>query len=236
MTNSSSFYFETPYFLIPWGLVMLLLSLAGLIVYHFHKQKDYNLFLTYIASLDVSLIIFCIATSLKCFLVGTKMVSFKYIRRGFFGVFERFFVLLRGVLCTFRWLCYFSNIWPIPTLMNFIARPKTTSCYIYIVMKCILLLWLLWDLAFSIQKYRVNSIVAVKAADPEKVVNECVICLNMPVEPVQLSCSHIFCYECAIRWLSLHPTCPMCAQPIAEQKYIEFSDGHIPLAALLSAY
>lgn len=236
MTNSSSVYFDTPYYLIPWGLAILIISISSLILQYFHEIKQGDLYLTYTSSFISSMIIFTFATSLKCFLIGGKIVSFKYIRRGFFGVFQRFFILLRGIISSYSWFCYFCNIWPVPRIVSFIYSPKTVGFYFYIVMKCVILMYLLWDFAFSIQNYRANSIVAVTPASAEKVLYDCIICLNAPTEPVELSCHHIFCYECAMRWLSLHPTCPMCVQPIAEQKYIEFSNGYVPISALLSVF
>lgn len=236
MTTSSSFYFETPYFLIPWGILIFIFSMVGFAISYFHTIKQDSFYLTFLASLLSSLSIFSLSTSLKCFLIGTKLVNFKYIRRGFFGVFIRVFILLRNVFCSYRWLCYFAGIWPMPRLVTFIGSTKTTACYMFIVMKCVLLLWLLWDFVFSIRKYNVNSTVAFKNASPEQVVDDCVICTETPVEPIILPCGHIFCYECAYRWLMSNPTCPICRHKVAEQMYIELNNGHVPISALLSVF
>ncbi|EAX93723.1 hypothetical protein TVAG_354620 [Trichomonas vaginalis G3] len=236
MTSSSSFYFETPYFLLPWGLVMFSLSIASFVIMQYHTVKYSNLYLAFLSSLVNTLSIFTLATSIKCFLIGAKIITYRYIRRGFFGVFERFFVLYRSVICTYRWLCFFSNIWPAPTVVAFLSANKTTACYIYIVMKCVLLIWLLWDFVFSIRSYRVNSVNAICPAPADMHCDYCVICQEVPIEPVILPCGHIFCYQCAYRWLLTNSSCPMCRKPVKEQVAIEFSDGHIPLSALLSVF
>lgn len=236
MSTSSSYYFVTPYFLLPLGLVGLILCTVGFVLCSLDLVQGQSFVLTYLYTMLLSLSIFLLSTGAKCILVGGKIVSFKFIRRGFFGVFQRIFIFARSLVVTVRWICYFCDNWPIPSITVIITQPKTTSCLIYIVMKCVVLLWLLWDIAFTISSYRINSSVALKPAPPELVVKDCVVCMDKPVEPVILVCGHILCYECAFRWLSTNPTCPLCRHPIAERKNIEFYDGTMPVSSIFSVF
>jgi hypothetical protein len=236
MLTSSSYYFVTPYFLVPLGFVALVLCAIGFVLCSLDLVKSQEFILTFLYTTLQSLSIFLLSTATKCILVGAKIVSLKFIRRGFFGVFQRIFIILRSLFVTVRWICYFCNKWPIPSIATIITQPKTTSCLIYIVMKCVLLLWLLWDIAFTINAYRVNSEVALKPAPPELVIEKCVVCMDIPTEPIILVCDHILCYECAFRWLSTNPTCPVCRHPIAEKKNIEFFDGAMPISTFFSVF
>ena len=236
MRTYSAYFFETPYLLIPLGTVALVLCAGGFVLTIIDLTNEQSFVITYLQTLLLSLSILLLATATKCIIVGTKILSFKFIRRGFFGAFQRIFVLARSVIVTFRWICYFCNNWPIPRIGFIISQPKTTSCYAYIVMKCVFLLWHLWDLAFTINSYRENKKVALKPAPKEQIKDNCIVCLNEPKDPVILECGHIFCYKCIYRWISKNPTCPLCRQPIQENKKIEYFDGNFPLVTYFTVF
>ena len=236
MATSSSYYFETPYFLIPWGIGALIFGIIGVVCLNLGIVPHQNFVATYLYTMLLSLTFFLFSNGLKCILLGSKIITFKFTRRGFFGFFQRVFILIRSFAVSLRWICYFCDIWPIPSILTIIAYPKTFWCCVYIVLKCILLLWLLWDLVSTIRDYNVNSKVAFQPAPPELVNDPCIICTLWPKEPVMLSCGHIFCYECAYRWLMSNPTCPLCRHSIAERKNIEFADGSMPFSTYLSVF
>ena len=236
MATYSSSYFETPHFLIPWGVGALVGSVTCTTLALLPIVNTLDFISTYLYTALISLAIFLLSTGLKCIFLGSKIVTFKYTRRGFFGVFQRIFIFIREILVTFRWICYFSNYWPIPSLVTIITGPKTPLCLFYIVSKAIFLLISLFDLYFSIKNYTINSAVAFKPVRPEDVHEPCVICQGPPDEPIMLSCGHIFCYGCAYRWLSQNSTCPLCRAAIAEKKHIEYSDGSMPYATYLCTF
>jgi len=49
-------------------------------------------------------------------------------------------------------------------------------------------------------------------------VNECPICLEIPEDPLQTPCRHIFCAECIKGVLNTKPVCPFCRAPCKPQK------------------
>lgn len=49
-------------------------------------------------------------------------------------------------------------------------------------------------------------------------VNECPICLEIPEDPLQTPCRHIFCSECIKGVLDRKPSCPFCRQPCKSNK------------------
>ncbi|EAY05142.1 hypothetical protein TVAG_151290 [Trichomonas vaginalis G3] len=103
-------------------------------------------------------------------------------------------------------------------------------------MKCYFLLWLLWDLVSALKKYKINSEVALKPAPKEKLTDPCIICMNDIIEGVQLDCGDVFCYDCAKKWLSINPTCPICRAHVKTEMKMEFCDGFIPLSVLFCAF
>lgn len=215
---------------------------------------DNTLFSIYFASLFQSIIVFMMASSLKCFLLGTGIIKLKIVRRGFFGIFQRFFIILRNLIVLPIWVDFFCepSVHLIKGVINgqnalFFSHSKKTLeeliqskkpfwCLTYIVIKLFLQLWLLGDLGAVIYDYSANKRASYKHVDDSQVSDDCVICQDKPEEPVQLSCGHIFCYRCVYRWLKDHDTCPICRKKFIEPRIIEISDGYVPIATLLSPF
>lgn len=217
-------------------------------------SPDNTLFSIYLTSLFQSIVLFMIASSIKCLLIGTGIIKLKVVRRGFFGVFQRFFIIIRNLAVLPIWIDFFcepsvqlininSNSQDIVfyshsrrTFQELMESKKPFWCLTYIVIKLFLQLWLLEDLGVVIYDYSSNRHDSYHHADESQVTDDCVICQDYPEEPVQLRCGHIFCYRCIYRWLQDHDTCPICRCRIAEPKTIEISDGYVPVATLLSPF
>ncbi|OHT15034.1 hypothetical protein TRFO_14541 [Tritrichomonas foetus] len=281
MSSSSSYFNRIPYFLVKKFFLLLTFSLVGILLFipiipiHTGSKEnklnqngiihiklidrivpDHFLFSTYLISQLETLTIFMFSSSIKCLLLGTGLVGFKVTRRGFFGVFQRIFILIRNLVVMPLWINFFlhqsfegnsqinhgenSTIFFSFHLFRNQNQEESTHinfwCFIYLVMKFWVQGWLLIDLFHVINNYGANKKTAYKPVSPEDVDDDCIICQDSPKEPVMLSCGHIFCYKCVYRWLRDHYSCPTCRAKVSEMKTIELSGGGIPLATLLSSF
>jgi len=60
-------------------------------------------------------------------------------------------------------------------------------------------------------------------APPEGSPLECNICYEESDEPVTTTCGHIYCWACIYKWIQLksnHNHCPVCKNPLAQEKLI----------------
>ena len=236
MAVSSSYINRKPIFLIPYIFILISFEILGIyIVRYTCLIKCSNLVSAYFSSLFISVLIFMISSIIKLISVVTGIVNFKYIRRGFFGVFQRIFLIIRNFAITVMWVAFFSSN-DNPTFSDAFSSGKSLYCMIYIVFKCFIQLWLLWDFGFAIRDYGMNGKAALTAVPPNEVKDDCCICLDHPYEPVKLNCGHTFCYKCAFRWLTFHNTCPLCCAQVMESRQIEFADGFMPLASLFGCF
>ena len=235
IVTSSSYFNITPIYLIPWSIFLFFILIILFLFIIFYSNLNNNLFSIYLFTLFINLTIYLFSSILKSLLIGTGLINFKYIRRGFFGVFQRFFILISNIILSFFWIKYFCNIINISFFQIFQIE-KTFSCLIYIVTKCLVLIILLWDFGFSIGDYSANGISSFRSSLPEEVIEECVVCQDKPFEPVTLTCGHVFCYQCAFKWLSENSTCPFCRTKITEPHPIEFADGFLPVFVLFSCF
>ncbi|OHT04953.1 hypothetical protein TRFO_27457 [Tritrichomonas foetus] len=236
MAVSSSYFRKVPYFLIPYSILLIAAIVLGFFILDSPKiVPDNNLFSTYMISLLESFIVFMIGSTLKCILLGTGLFSFKVTRRGFFGVFQRVFIIIRNIVVLPAWLGYFCGISP-RSLEDLFNAKKPFWCHTYLVMKCFLQLWLLGDLGSVIRDYTFNRRATYRHVNESEVEDDCIICQDKPEEPVALGCGHIFCYKCAYRWLKDHNSCPICRAQILEPKPIEFADGFVPFTTLFSTF
>ena len=103
-------------------------------------------------------------------------------------------------------------------------------------MKGVLFLWLLWDFGFSIRDYSLNEKEILNPVTDIKDDTPCVICFQLPNNPVALKCNHCFCRQCVSRWLKENNTCPICRRIAVEHKDIDFSDGYMPEFILFSPF
>jgi len=236
MATSSSYFNVTPYYVLPWSIGLLAISSALFFFMRPPFPIDGALGSTYLYSLFISTTLFSICSSLKGLLIGTGLVNFKFTRRGFFGVFQRFFILMNNIIVTYPWVCYFSSNMESIGVLSVFTMKKSISCLLYVVCKCFVLLFLLWDLCFSLRNYSANALSAYRQANIEEIPEECVICQAPPEEPVTLTCGHVFCYQCAYQWLSEHSTCPLCRAKISEAHNIEFADGYMPVSCTFCSF
>jgi len=235
ITTSSAHHGTCPYFLLLWCPIYLAVGLVGLYALTFDLNPDCTFPGAYCFGLLGSISLFLVADAIKSFLLGLGIVSFKLIRRGFFGVFVRLFIVVRNMLIMPLWVSHLRRINK-PTFMLISSEPETLFCLAYVTCKCFLQLWLLFDFGSAFADYRANGKSAFQAARPEEVTEDCIVCMGAPVEPVKLQCGHVFCYQCAFKWLAEKPTCPLCRAPIAEKRAIEFSDGRLSMPVLFFAF
>ena len=108
----------------------------------------------------------------------------------------------------------------------------------YVIIKSIHFLYLLVDFGLSVRNYTNNLKVELHSVPIELVPTyPCPICLNEEYDdPVKLVCGHVFCRNCVKQWLNNQCSCPLCRARIAEPKKIDFSDGSIPLSALICSF
>jgi hypothetical protein len=142
----------------------------------------------------------------KSLLLVSGVVTLRLMRRGFFGLFERFVIALRNIQMIPAWVSYFSGI-PDLSFWDALSGPKNVSVLAYLIVKCFLHLWLLADFGAGLSAYRANARSAFVPAREEEVVSDCIVCLDRPVDPVKFSCGHIFCRRCGTKWLLVQPLC-----------------------------
>lgn len=232
MESSSSYFNRTPIEMIPYGITAIIES--GIIGYIIIKKNWVleNFIKTYLYELILSLTLFLFGTGIKCMLLGTGTIGYKSTRRGFFGIYQRLFILIRNYFVMPKWIEYFSDQ-EYPCLsMYFTSRKKSIYLLCYFVLKCFVQLWLLWDIGYTLKNYSVNAKSAFLPVNELKKEELCVICQDFPNEPIKLACEHIFCYKCIYRWTREHNTCPICRKEITKMNDIEFADGYMPNSVL----
>lgn len=236
MATSSSYFSRLPFSLLPWGFGLIALVFGGYNLFSLPViMPDTSLPATYMYSLLQSILLFLFSSAIKCLLLSSGLINFKATRRGFFGVFQRIFIIMRNIIVIPVWLGYFCSNQN-PEFSDIFSRQKTSWCKVYLVMKSFIQLWLLWDFGSTIKNYGSNRYTAFVSTTQEEATDECIICQDDPYEPVKLPCGHIFCYKCLFRWLEDNNTCPICRSNIVESKPIEFGDGFMPYTTLFSCF
>jgi hypothetical protein len=190
---------------------------------------------SYLFALSISVVTFSFGSAVRAAMIALRLVSFHSMRRGFFGLIQRVFIIARNLFILPVWLAYFgqSNC---NSFLDIITQQKTFIGACYVVLKCFVQLWLLWDLGTALRDYTLNPTPICSAVTTEEVNDDCPVCQDRPTNPVQLPCGHIFCYDCIARWLSTKGSCPLCRADICEPKGIEFGDGSVPWITLFSAF
>lgn len=258
--HSSTYFAAPPAWLSCYLLIILFLSVTGSItLWEIYPKMDGSFISHYLYCIATSLIIFLYDSSLKCFLLCMGIVNFKMIRRGFFGIIQRFFVICRGFLMIPFWMGYLQSRakiteYAINANVNITQNnsfdskfafnvheiffiKKDFSVMIYLLLKGVLILWLLQDIASSFEDYKLNKqAVLSPISDISKCNYKCIICYETQEDPVALRCGHIFCYKCIKRWISDHSTCPLCRSQFVDFRYIEFSDGNFPPSVLFLVF
>lgn len=237
MTYSSSYFNTRPTFLISYSSVLIPFAYFGYLIYRSEVfTYDPSSVSIYLHALTESTLVFMVTTILKCFLLGIGVIDIKMARKGFLGLFERFFIIIRNIIVAPQWISYFSGGCGSVSYLSYIICTKSLSCFFYILIKWIFFIWLICEFIFTLNDYSANSKASLRNVDPKIVVDECVFCYSTPVEPVALRCGHIFCYECITRWIRDYPTCPVCRAQIIDARFIEFADGGLLLTVLFGAF
>lgn len=202
----------------------LCLSMIGVRALYSLNIPDRSIVPTYCYSLYTSMVIFSFATTLKALSIFAGVVSTKQARKGIFGILLRVVLIIRHIIVIPIWLQHFKEC-------------KSNISYAgYVIVKCIIQIWLLWDLKKSIKCYSIynNDIFMPIQNDDTK--DDCVICQDEMKDPIKLKCGHSFCQACIVRWLHENKICPTCRTEIACSKTIEYSDGFIPSTAIIFSF
>ena len=264
LMQSSSYFTNTPNWIWIYAIILISASIIGFIILHKLKGAlDMTFPVRYLFSLILSTLIFLICAALKCIVLLSGLISVKMMKRGFFGIMQRLFIIIRAIALIPLWMPYFAMclipdqpVAPINSTVNaseFSVAPmnqtmifgihEIMSCQknfptlAYLLAKSFLQLWLLFDFAFSIDDYAKNKRAFLRSITDEKeIAYDCVICTCPPEEPVALKCNHIFCKKCIARWMAENSTCPICRTPTIELKLIEFYDGKMPMSVIFLGF
>lgn len=63
---------------------------------------------------------------------------------------------------------------------------------------------------------------------------DCHICLEKVFETVVTSCRHIFCWECLLRWLLEHTSCPTCREDLHAARTRQWERDAAPASSTIS--
>ena len=188
-----------------------------------YQYLKYRSFLDYyLISILVSEIILLPSSFLRAFLVGSSLISADLIRRGFFAIFQRAFLLLRIIVLSFLWIDFLKI-----NHCNFI------SLFGYVLIKIGFFFMIFSDILHSVRFFNENKTRLFKRGSQGASNSECPICQQTPIEPIILKCNHLCCYQCIYQWTSRKPICPLCRDPIVPPYFIEMSDSHVPFSIFL---
>lgn len=224
ITESSEYFSSLPKYIFPSCIALMVVSFA---VFYMLKKTpvDDTVISNYLYSLSISNTIFIFALSLKCGIILFNVVTYQMERRGFYGLYQRFFVIIRFIAVFPHWYNYFSSV---AFSKGFLVE--------FLVLKVTVLIWLVYEFIISWEKYIFNKkcvVRRVKLDEIPEAQNTCIICMGQLTEPVSLQCNHIFCFKCVERWMKNHTTCPFCRNETVKHQHIEFSDGYLPSCIFL---
>jgi hypothetical protein len=130
ITVSSTFHATCPHFLPIWAPGCLALGIGGFFALSLDLSPD----ATYSVSPLSSAALFLAADVAKAFVLGSGLMSFKLIGRGFFGAFERFFVVVRNLIVLPIWFGYFAGVRRV-TLVAVVYGPRRIASLFCVVAK-----------------------------------------------------------------------------------------------------
>ena len=232
ISHTSQTYYQTPKIFIPISFVLFGATFLGMVYAYFLVRINHSFISVYGVASYSSLLIFCLAGGIKCFCIVTGVITYKHIKHGILGLFQRLLFIIRSVVMFPFWYYFMTE--PSDTFF----RKFSWIVLSYVIIKGCHLFYLLVDFFFSVKNY-INNLKVELHSVPKQLVPSypCPICLNEDYEdPVKLICGHIFCRKCVTPWLCNHCSCPLCRTRIAESKKIEFSDGSIPTSALICSF
>lgn len=228
---NTSIYFESkPKLFSVWGIFALFLFFIFLVAYKVFSIPGEPFLDYYTKSLFLSSCVFMLSEFLSVLLILTSLVDTNLIRRGFFAIFQRWFILSRCVVVTPLWRDFMIK-----------EQFRLLSIYIYIAIKVALLLMVLQDIIVKWQIFIVNKKKLFTPAPKESLASDesCPFCLCYPIEPIILPCSHISCYACINQWAkakSRNLFCPVCRHPIECPTQVEMNDGYLPITMLFVSF
>lgn len=228
---NTSIYFESkPKLFFVWGILALFLFILFIIVYNIFSIPGEPFLDYYTKSLLLSSCVFMLSGFLSVFLILSSIVDTDLIRRGFFAIFQRWFILSRCVIVTPLWRDFMIE-----------EQFRLLSIYVYIAIKIALLLMVLQDIFSKWHIFIVNKKKLFTPAPEESLTKDlsCPFCLCYPIEPIILPCNHISCYACINQWAkarSRNLFCPVCRQSIECPTQMEMNDGYFPIMMLFVTF
>jgi hypothetical protein len=232
MTESTSYFYPPLADLAAIAAVMFFIALTSISLLK-DAVIDTTFTASYLLALSRSIVLFSLSSGIRALLIGSRLISILTIRKGILAIAQRFFVLLRNLITVRIWLTYLCQDQS-SGLFDLISGPRTIASAGYLLLKCFMQLWLLWDLGSTVRVFGAKPICT--PSEPEEVSDRCTVCLDTPTEPVRLPCGHIFCYACVHRWLQEHDVCPMCCTNVCGSAGIECGDGSIPWGSFFVAF
>ena len=124
MMKTSSYFFKSPSFLLPWSYLMMSITIIGMLLLRSSILNEFGTEGIYFKLFILSLSIFSFTSAAKCFLICHNIISINVIRRGFFGVYQRLFILIRAILCTTEWIWFLYGQASHPTLMKLLIYER----------------------------------------------------------------------------------------------------------------
>lgn len=230
---SSEFFGKVPVFTRQWGYVQSFIFILFLLLTPLHVTPSTSFFVTSLNCYYISILVFLFASAVKCFLIGFDTVSLNATRKGFWGIFQRVFILIRSLIIWTYWNVYFFETKFI-SIYTIFSSEYSYLPRLFLLLKTLKVLWLVYNMIQTIISYNANDSVTLKFVVNTEPNFRCPVCFNDdPPEVIQTNCRHCVCYECAFKWISINPSCPLCTEKIAPIVLIELSDATIPPAALL---
>ncbi|OHT01781.1 hypothetical protein TRFO_31253 [Tritrichomonas foetus] len=202
-------------------LFFAVLSFA--LLYNYKGESTF--FICYFEAFLRSLQIFLLASSIKSFLLWSEIITQKQIRRGFLGILVRLTIAIRKIFMIPIWTNYIESIEK--------SKLQIFVKFAYLIISFISFGWILNDLKLAFKNYIYSISEHLKEVDPSKIDDNCAICLSEPIEPIELPCGHIHCYDCTYKWLKTSSTCPTCRSAVYGTKLMDFADGDFPPSVLI---
>jgi hypothetical protein len=232
LSASSEFHFTRPLSLLLSGAFSLFV--AALVCPFLRTIPATGIVTTYLFGVLESALIFLCAAGAKAMLLGSRIVSYRLARRGFFGLLERVAVAVRNAAVTAPWVAYFLAE-SRGSLLGALTGPQNFFSLAYLLVKCFLQLWLLFDFGSAITAYHGNAEPTCVSVPAQEEMPDCIVCLDKPSDPVRFDCGHIFCRECAMEWLAQSRVCPLCRRPVVEAQEMDFEDGALSIGLFFFA-
>jgi hypothetical protein len=179
----------------------------------------------YGAALLISLLVGHASGALRHILFASGLITCARVRRGFFGLYVRIFIIVRSFFLLKVWNRYFCPP----------GSSHTASFICYMVIRIVSCFWMIGEFGQSAHDYFYSCFQLIQYSDVREFF--CSICRSEDgIEPVVCPCGHVHCYECLYRWLKDETMCPTCRNHIGGRKLIDFSDGFVPISVLFFCF